>query len=84
MSSSVPDCGGPLAWWAPIELMRSVVFAPSVWVSIATLARFSAIWLLPIALWMCARNGYGEGLLVILAALVAGPSRGAKLVQVSA
>lgn len=73
-------------------MVAVLAFAPVVWLHYLVLLvvpiaisrpRFSAIWLLPIVLWVCPRDGHGEGLqpflpavvvLVVLLALVARPS----------
>jgi hypothetical protein len=73
-------------------IVAALAFAPVVWLHYLVLLvvpiaiarpRFSAIWLLPIVLWVCPRDGHGEGLqpflpavvvLLILATLVAWPS----------
>ncbi len=83
-------------------IVAALAFAPVVWLHYLVLLvvpiaisrpRFSAIWLLPIVLWVCPRDGNGEGLqpflpaavvLVILAVLVVRPSRSGEPVEAHA
>jgi Glycosyltransferase family 87 len=72
-------------------IVAALALTPVVWLNYVVLLsvplaiarpRFSAIWLLPIVLWVCPRDGHGDGLqpylpaavvLLLLAALVTGP-----------
>jgi hypothetical protein len=83
-------------------IVAALAFAPVVWLHYLVLLvvplansrpRFSAIWLLPIVLWVCPRDGHGEGIqpflpavvvVVILALLVARPSRRGEPVEAHA
>ncbi len=75
--------------FAPVVWLHYLVFL-SVPIGIAR-PRFSAVWLLPIVLWVCPRDGHGDGLqpflpaavvFVVLLTLLASPRQQGRAVQV--
>ena len=83
-------------------VVAALALSPVVWLNYLVLLgvplaiarpRFSAIWLLPIVLWVCPRDGNGDGLqpfipgvvaLVVLTAILAGPRGHERAVEVPA
>ena len=83
-------------------VVAALAFTPVVWLNYLVLLsvplavarpRFSAIWLLPIVLWVCPRDGNGDGLqpfipglvaLVIFTAILAGPGSHGRAVEAPA